>query len=95
VGVVSYTVSVEPFGADFTGYPGVGLPPFTAILFDTSSVPFNNPHFLKVPTLANVERWGCVPTQSIGTREKCWVSFVNSTYWEYWVNSVSGSNHQS
>ncbi|MBN1993692.1 MAG: PKD domain-containing protein [Anaerolineae bacterium] len=37
VGVVSYTLSVEPFGADFTGYPGVGLPPFTATFFDTSS----------------------------------------------------------
>jgi|GEM_PF-4860578 len=37
VGVISYPVSIEPFGADFTGYPGVGLPPFTATLYDTSS----------------------------------------------------------
>jgi PKD repeat protein len=36
-GVISYPVSIEPFGADFTGYPGVGLPPFTATFYDTSS----------------------------------------------------------
>lgn len=37
VGVISYAVSIEPFGADFTGYPGVGLPPFTATFYDISS----------------------------------------------------------
>ncbi|MCL4301925.1 MAG: PKD domain-containing protein [Anaerolineae bacterium] len=37
VGVISYPVSIEPFGADFTGYPGVGLPPFTATFYDISS----------------------------------------------------------
>ncbi|MCP4410004.1 MAG: PKD domain-containing protein, partial [Gammaproteobacteria bacterium] len=35
-GAISYTVSVEPFGADLTGYPGVGLPPFTATFYDVS-----------------------------------------------------------
>jgi PKD repeat protein len=37
LGVISYPVGIEPFGADFVGYPGVGLPPFTATFYDTSA----------------------------------------------------------
>lgn len=36
-GVISYTVEVEPFSADFTGYPGVAVTPFTATLYDISA----------------------------------------------------------
>ncbi len=36
VGVISYPISIDPFGADFIGYPGVGLPPFTATFYGVS-----------------------------------------------------------